>query len=542
MSGAVWIGLCILLGALVLEIFAPKKFMEGFQSIIPEETGEPDFIKNFFIRRSDVGIRREQGGYVQDRRYFAGYADVQRLGFQNDFCRMVTLSGEEGMMFACALAGTAGSPVGFRTKTVAQGFRISRDDYMRDIIKDGRQAYCRILKQRDLTYQPMCLRALDNGFNESEEMDSDPPEEILTLMDFYSGCEIWLRFRDDMVDYMGRAIVQFAGGMKIDESPRPTITQALYFNGLNQFVRFGDTSDLSLGNVVKMRSVRAWSVWVKFDSFTNNAHIFDFGDGPGVNNTFLGILGKGDASEDSGNRVRPGATCPETTVPEPGSGAQFCPELTPQELYETSASNVDEYSCPGPETSARKMDPIQNKKVKVATAATRATLQYEVWEKKLRKVQIKVNGAIPLGKWTHIVITAAGMDAMRPDLNVYVNGNLAFTKEQGYLPQAKVTSNNYLGKSNWANDFSGYELRDELFNGSIFDFRMYSSFLPESKVKRILQWGMNKLGMDNSFGSVVAGGGGSGQGPESSGSGSGIRIRFESGSGSSSGSRDPLRF
>ena len=117
-------------------------------------------------------------------------------------------------------------------------------------------------------------------------------------------------------------------------------------------------------------------------------------------------------------------------------------------------------------------------------------------------MQIKINGAIPIAKWTHIVITAKNMDAMRPDLNVYVNGNLAFTQLQGYLPQAKVTSNNYLGKSNWANDFSQYELRDELFSGSIFDFRMYSMALPESKIKRILQWGMGKLGMDNSFSSV----------------------------------------
>jgi hypothetical protein len=87
------------------------------------------------------------------------------------------------------------------------------------------------------------------------------------------------------------------------------------------------------------------------------------------------------------------------------------------------------------------------------------------------------------------------MDAMRPDLNVYINGNLLFTQAQGYLPQAKVTSNNYLGKSNWANNFSEYELRDELFNGSMFDFRMYSAALPEAKIKRILQWGMGKLGL-----------------------------------------------
>jgi hypothetical protein len=122
-----------------------------------------------------------------------------------------------------------------------------------------------------------------------------------------------------------------------------------------------------------------------------------------------------------------------------------------------------------------------------------------MWDQKLRKVQIKVNRAVPLGQWTHILITAKTMDAMRPDLSVVINGNVVFTQEQAYLPAAKVTSHNYLGKSNWANDFSDYELRDELFQGSIFDFRMYSKVVSESKGKRILQWGMGKLGLDNSF-------------------------------------------
>ena len=253
-----------------------------------------------------------------------------------------------------------------------------------------------------------------------------------------------------------------------------------------------------------MRTIRAFSLWVKFDTFTNTAHIFDFGDGAGMNNTWLGILGKGDGGDDS-NEIRPGAKCPETTVPTGKSGAQFCPELTPQELYDTTpADQLDDYVCRGQTVFPNKTEPIQTKPIGKSPAnATRATLQYEVWHKTLRKVQIKVNRAIPIAKWTHIVVTAASMDAMRPDLNVFVNGNLIFTQEAGYLPQAKITTNNYLGKSNWADDFSGYELRDELFNGSIFDFRMYSAPLPEVKIKRILQWGMNKLGMDNSFSSVT---------------------------------------
>lgn len=286
----------------------------------------------------------------------------------------------------------------------------------------------------------------------------------------------------------------------IDQKPRPTITDGLRFNGKDQFVRFGDTDELSLGNRVKMRSIRAFSVWVKFDEFTNNAHIFDFGDGAGINNVFLGILGKGEAGDDP-NELRPGAKCPETTIPSSPSGAQFCPEIRPQTLYESSAANVEKWECKNPSVLANKVQPIQTRPAKPpagTSQANRATLIYEVWDQKLRKVQIKVNRAIPLGKWTHILIAAKSMDAMRPDLNVIINGNLVYTMEQGYLPQAKVTSNNYLGKSNWANDFSDYELRDELFSGSIFDFRMYSGLVSETKGKRILQWGMGMLGLDNS--------------------------------------------
>jgi Concanavalin A-like lectin/glucanases superfamily len=503
MSGTVWIGLCVLLGVLVLELLAPAKLAEGFQLLTPASSKPPNILTNSIMRRGDVGIGHEQGGYIQDRRYFAGYADVQRYGVENDFCRVVSKGGDASTaVFACALAGTMGDPVGYRTNTVKLGFKLSRDDYMRDIINDGRQAYCRILKVQDGTYQPSCLRALDINFNTNEEIDPDPPEDIKTMLDFYSGCQMWLRLRDDLVDYMDKAVVQYAGGISIDQTPRPTITRGLLFNGMDQFIRFGDTSELSLGNRIPMRSVRAYSVWVNFDKFTNNAHIFDFGDGAGINNVWMGILGKGDAGED-GNRMRPASTCPETTIPDSPSGAQFCPELTAQDLFATSSANVEEYICPGPDTLAAKVDPIQTRqKPKATGAASRATLQYEVWDQKLRKVQIKVNRAIPLQKWAHIVITAKTMDAMRPDLLVYVNGNLLFTQEQGFLPQAKVTSHNYLGKSNWANETSGYELRDELFAGSMFDFRMYSTALSETKVKRILQWGMGKLGLDNSFLSV----------------------------------------
>lgn len=508
MSGAVWIGFLVLLGAILLEVLAPQIVKEGFQALAPAATDPPLPLGNPlttpFRRRGDVGPGIEERGVIQDRRYFAGYADVQRIGQKNDFCRVVTLSGEDSeAFFACALGGTEGvSPYLFRTQTVAQGLKLSRDDYMRDIHKIGMDTYCRIIKGRDGLYKPFCLQSTQTGFSRREEFDPNPPEEILTLTDFYAGAKAWLRFRDDMLDYTDTLVIQAAGGLTIDHTPNPTVTRGLHFNGVDQFLRIGDTDELSLGNRIKMRTVRAFSVWVYFDEFTNNAHIFDFGDGPGFNNVFLGILGKGEGG-DTPAELRPGPKCQDTTVPAAPTGAQWCPEIRAQELLETSPANVDEYSCPGPEIHAKREAPIQTRPLEAAGPATRATLLFEIWNMKLRKLQIKVNRAIPLKQWTHIVVTARGMDAMRPDLLVYINGSLMYVQESGFLPQAAVTSNNYLGKSNWANASSEYELRDELFSGSMFDFRMYDAPMSETKIKRTLQWGLGKLGLDSSFYTVT---------------------------------------
>ena len=507
MVGSVWIALSLLLGLLILELYMPAKLMEGFQALAgpsaPKKLEQTESILTAsFTKRGDVGPNREEAGYKQDARFFGDWADVQRLGEKRDYCRMLFPDGgtEDDSFFACALAGTSGmSSVSYRSKAVKDGFRRSRDDYINRIRNDGRDAYCRILKLKDTTYGASCISADDTAFGSSEFMDPDPPEDIKTLMDFYRGCRMWLRFRDDMVDYMGTTIIQRAGGLAVDETPRPDITRALHFNGQDQYLRIGDSDDLSLGNQGSLRSVRAFSVWVKFDEFTNNAHIFDFGNGSGVDNVFLGILGKGDADSMAGNAVRPPGSCQESTIPDGKSGAQFCPELSPQELLEESSANIDEYTCKGPEVepSAEKARPIFNRAAADDPNATRsrATLLYEIWDTRVRKMQIKLNRAIPKGEWTHIVITAKDMDALRPDIHVYINGNLFYTQEAGSLPQNSVTSSNYIGKSNWTDAPGEFELRDELFSGSVFDFRMYNTAMSEMKVKRTLSWGMGYLGL-----------------------------------------------
>jgi hypothetical protein len=515
-GGEVWIAMSLLLGMLLLELYYPDRLLEGFQGVpffrqkgivqapkLDTATEKPSVLLAPYERRGDIGPHKEEGGYKQDKRFFAGWADVQRLGEKRDYCRMVFPDGgkEEDSFFACALAGTGGlTSIAYKTMTVKDGLKRSRDDYMNRIRRDGRDAYCRILKQMDGTYKPVCLTAEDKGFGVTDVLDTDPPESVKTLVDFYRGCQMWLRLRDDMVDYVGNTVITTAGGVSVYDVPNPTITRGLHFNGQDQFLRIGDSQDLTLGNEGSLRSVRAWSVWVKFDEFTNNAHIFDFGNGEGRDNVFLGILGKGDADTSAGNEVRAGPKCQDTTVPTEKSGAQWCPEMRAQDLFELSKANVEEYRCQGPEVTP---DPARSQPIDTRPKAedpnaprSRATLLYEVWDGRIRKMQIKLNRAFPKGEWTHVCITAKNMDAMRPDILVYINGSLFYTQETGCLPQNSITDRNYIGKSNWSDAAGDYELRDELFNGSIFDFRMYKVSLSETQIKRILQWGMDKLGLE----------------------------------------------
>lgn len=511
MSGSLWIGLALLLGVLCLEILAPQKVTEGFQALGAAAVGNPapsklitptddqNFFSASFPRRGDVGPNLEERGFTTDKRYVAVWADVQRIGSQNDWCRMVFPAGaqESSSFFACALGGSGNrSSVKYRTATVAEGFRRSRDDYMNKVRKTGGAAYCRILKAKDTTWQPLCLESLDAGFSKKDVIDPEPPDEIKTLLDFYRGCRMWLRLRDDMLDYTNSVFIQRAGALAVDESPpRPSITRGLKFNGVDQFLRIGDSEDLTLSG---MRQVRAFSLWVKFDEFTNNAHIFDFGDGPGMNNTFLGIYRTGDLDASSGQDVRSGPLCPETTVPTGPSGAQCVPEVRPVKAMQDGRGNVDEYACLGPEVlvDENRATTIRPRDEADPTGSrSRATLLYEVWDSRLRKMQVRLNRVIPLGRWTHIVITAASKDALRPNIQFYINGNLWHTQQSGHLPQPDMTEKNYIGKSNWTDLVDQYELKDELFKGSLFDFRMYTVPLSELQVKRSLQWGMGLLGV-----------------------------------------------
>ena len=489
-----WFAVLLLIVIAVLELWKPHWINEGFANLV--SVGDNALWSRWMPRRGDISFdpTGEEGGYTRDIRYFAGYTDVQRLGQDHDFCRMIVPSGgdEKDMFFACALGGTEGlSATKYKTPSVKDGLQISRDDYMNDVLKEGRAGYCRIVKTGMDTFEAKCNPAADSAFKPDMITDPNPPPEIQTLLTFYEGIVFWLRLKDDLLDYAKNTILSTSGGMEIDEVPQET-TQGLEFNGLDQYLRMGETADLSFGDMVQLRYLRATSFWVYFDEFTNNAKIFDFGNGAGKDNVFCGIIGRGNASTQQD--TTPSACMEESqkTVPLAPSGAQCTQEQSPQTAMLTSSANVNLWDCPDPELFGRIMEPLHKKSATKGQALT-ADLLYEIWDQKQRKLHIQVKNAIPLQKWVHVVITAGNNDAFKPDIIIYINGQVAHKEPAAWLPQNNYTTSNYIGKSNWANATSQYDNADQLFKGKLFDFRGYRTAMVEKKVKDTHAWGKKKL-------------------------------------------------
>lgn len=493
-----WICVILLLVVALMEIFYPRAVQEGFSALV--DVGDSTFWSTHMPRRGDIGpdSTMEESGYMRDTRYFSGYTDVQNLGVNHDFCRMVQPNSgtEKDLFFACALGGTEGlSSVKFATTTVQKGLKISRDDYMND-------GYCRILKVDDYTYEARCNPISELGFKDKTAIDTKPPIAIQTLLNFYQGLYFWLRFSDDLVDYAQNLTILTNGGLSIEEFPpirilEPTaIPRTLEFNGLDHFLRLGEVrnGDLEFGSLIDLRYMRAFCGWVYYTEFQNNSKVFDFGDGPARNNVFLGIVARGTESIQGRSS---GPTCGqenESTVPTAPSGPQTGEETTPQNLMATTSANVDDYTCQKPEVFGRIMPAVQPPALPPMEAYVRnADLVYEVWDTQQRKLHVQLTNYFPIRKWVHVVITATSQDATRPSIAFYRNGELTHTEEAGWLPQASATTNNYIGKSNWSNTTQITNNPDELFKGKMFDIRGYNAFLTPARVKAIYQWGLGLL-------------------------------------------------
>ena len=509
-----YITVIMLFITLMFDLFYPYFSREGF-TVGP---GDNAFMTLYFPRRGDVSFESEEVGFIQDKRNVRGYVDVQGLGVNHDFCRMIIPKGQDDdqKFFACALAGTENlSSTGFRTASVKDGFMTSRDDYMRDVDNDGKTDYCAIVKVKNRGWESKCYRALESGFDTRTFIDTDPPEDIADVLNFYDGILFWFRFIDDIKDYSENLKIYKAGDLSIDESDVKTlpsqkiegdtstlderiqITKGLHFNGSDQFIRLGDSPDMSFGNKIKLTTMRAICMWVKFDEFTNNAHIIDFGNGAGMDNVFIGIIGQGDEALDMAALSRKSA-CDNVdlnnVIPDFPSGAQPVPDLTPVKLMLSTSANVDDLPCEAP-ILPRKLPPLKPLQGDPGILTKKATLIYEVWNGKLRMQHMKVPSAFTLKKWTHVCITTASGDGVRPPLQIWINGQNMTEDASAHLPQTDITTNNYIGKSNWSNAASKYENRPELFKGSLFDVRGYNQALNGGKLMKTILWGKKRLGI-----------------------------------------------
>jgi hypothetical protein len=317
------------------------------------------------------------------------------------------------------------------------------------------------------------------------------------LLMFFEGIMVWYRWFDDMVDYSENTQISIAGDARVEEKPGLTETKGLEFNRLpavsedvpataDQFLKIGENARLEFDTIVTIRNLRAISVWAYFDEFTNNARIFDFGNGAGRDNVLLGIEGRGNTKSAFGAlNARPSemnAVC----------SARAAPETTPQNFLATTSANVDAWDCPGPEP----VDSTYPEDEKAAEEVEpTANLLFEIWDTQQRKMRIRVLDAVPLKRWVHIALTTTDANSIRPTWHVYVDGKKVFEEPDGHVPLKSYLTRNYIGRSNWEGVTTQYEDADERFRGSLFDFRLYRQPMSGSKINRTVEWGRQKLGL-----------------------------------------------
>jgi len=495
----VYTAISLLVIVIVAEWWRSTMIKEGFtDGVVPE------FFGRFFPRRYDVipGQDREVDGWIRNPRYSEGYIDVQRLGYKADFCRVIEKENmPESRIVACALAGQEGlDSFMYRTDSARAGMRFSRDDYFRDVNGDGRDDYARILKvsaSPNDAWKALAVTAGITRFKQSAEVpDNSPPPAIADLLWFFEGIMIWYRFFDDMLDYGENTQIQIAGDIKVDETPRRETTRGAEMNRLRgtydaadgvkpvaeQYIKIGENSRLEFDTIVQLRQLRAVSVWAYFDEFSNNARIFDFGNGAGHDNVLLGIEGKGNVDTAFGNMGR-----------RPADDNMVClskapKEVSPQRFLATSDANVDTWECAGPEPVATTYPEDEKQAVD-----PNANLLFEIWDTQQRKMRIRVLNCIPLRKWVHIAATTTDGVNLRPTWHIYIDGKRVFEQLDGHMPLNSYTKSNYIGRSNWESDTSQYQDSDERFRGALFDMRFYRAPMSAAKIERTILWGKKRL-------------------------------------------------
>jgi hypothetical protein len=450
MTYIIWIAIA-LVAILLISSGSSKALQEGFVT-------RP---------RSDIGLLSEgwteEAGYERDLRYSETFTDIQGLGIAADFCRAVAVKGDPtSTHIACALGRRDGmDTMEYRSPSVREGFRMSRDDYWRRNPASRRMDYGRILRDRD-TGEWFAATAIagPDGFKSTEEHDTTPPAGIRTLLDAYDGIQTWFRWVDDAQDYAEHSVTERHGHPTFPSLLKPDATRGLELNRWTpaaqaaaeppaaadrDYLRWGEPGELTL----EPRAIRALSFWVYWDTFQGqNPTILDCStDGARKNRVWFGIEGgAADLPHSDISPTRPPA------------------EVSPQQLTEI---------CPSPE-------PFRLPRPITAHPASRnvASYVFEIWDEEQRIMRLVAPFAARTGVWQHIALTTTDTTTHWPTWQLYVDGALAATKIDGRAIPALLLTHNYIGRG---------------FRGCLVDFRVYTKPMPAEKRAAAMAWAKPRL-------------------------------------------------
>ena len=444
-----WVTMTII-GLLIVVIVTSsgltKKLQEGFA--VP--------------RRSDVGLVAdgwtEETGYERDLRYTETFTDLQGLGVAADFCRVVGRAGDPATKHvACALGRREGmDTMEYRSRTVGQGFRFSRDDYWRRSLVSGRMDYCRILKDEATgEWYSACAVAGVDGFKAVEERDTDPPAAIRQLLEAYDGVLSWWRWWDDSEDYAGATAVSLHGRPELPSLLKPEVSRGLQLNRLdgsvtdtNDYLRWGETGSLALDQTVPPRQIRAISFWIWWDSFEKGARVLECSEGRNKNLLWIGVEG-GEADLPSGSSSG-------------GAGPTAADEVSPAAAF-AIGSHAEPWRL----------------QAKPVPSRTEGRYVMEIWDEEQQIMRISAHGA-RTGVWQHVVFTTTDSTSWWPTWQLYLDGVVvpSATRTDGRLSPALSLTQNFIGRG---------------VRGCIQDFRVYSKPMPASKIAAAIRWGRPRL-------------------------------------------------
>jgi len=399
------------LAAYIVSELVGTKLTEGFGTAI----------------RSDIGDQ-EEIGWTRDLRYTATFANVQGLDIAGDFCRAVSKGNPDTLQIACALANRQGmDTLEYRSKSVGEGFRMSRDDYWK--VTNGKSDYCRILNDDGLWFSS-CAVSSRAGIGPKEFRDTEPPTYIKSLLGAYEGALTWYRWQDDKDDVTNKSAIEIHGSPIFPSMIKPIKTRGLQLNrspDSDDFLVWGEKETLILDQDIKPNQIRAICCWVWIDTIEKAGSILNCSNGK-EDLVRLGV--------ESGGPYIP---------PAPLKVAQAI-EVRPDH-YLIQKKPTQESDCVGRDE-------------------TGGSFSFEIWDKEQRLMRLRAPAVE--NQWQHVVVTTTDLTSWWPTWQIWIDGILIDEKKNGRAIPALSLKNNLIGKG---------------LKGCIQDFRVYAKPMTPAKIK-----------------------------------------------------------